>query len=71
MRHHDEPVRGAAQERLQPLDGFQVQVVGRLVESQEPGTAREAAREGRFPQHAARERVDGCILVGQPQLAAE
>ena len=71
MRHHDEPERGAAQERLQPLDRLQVQVVGRLVEGQEPGTAREAAREGCLAQHAARERVHGRVLVGQPQLPAE
>jgi hypothetical protein len=71
VRHHDEAEGGTAQERFQPLDRLEVQVVGRLVERQQPGTPREAAREGRLAEHPSREPVHGCLDIGQPQLAAE
>ena len=59
MRDEKESRLGlAADERLQPLDRRDVEVVRRLVEEHEVGFVGEHAREEHAPAQAARKRVE-------------
>ena len=49
------------QQRFEPRDGLDVQVIGGLVEQQQVGFGHQCAREKRAAAPAARQRVDGGI----------
>ena len=70
MRDHEESEGGAAEQRFQPLDGVQVEVIRRLIEGEKAGAEGEAARQGRFAHHAAREGGHGRVGIVETQLLA-
>ncbi len=57
VRHQHEGARVLGQVRLQPLDGREVQVVGRLVEQQQIGLAHQHLGQLQPPALAARQRA--------------
>ena len=54
---------------LEPLEVLDVQMVRRLVEQEQVGSARERASERRARQLSARERAEGAVegVVGEPE----
>jgi hypothetical protein len=63
VRDDDEAARVAGQVVLEPEQGFEVEVVGRLVEQQERGLADEEAGEVRTHDPAAGERLGELVVV--------
>ncbi len=65
----DEGALVVEQELLEPLDGVDVKVVGRLVEQQQVGVGEQRAGQRHARELAARERVQPALehLVGQPE----
>jgi len=61
----DEGLRLALQERLEPEDRFDVEVVGRLVEQQDVRLERQLARDGQPLAPAAGERIGGDPSIGE------
>ena len=58
MRHQQQGAGPVAQQLLQPLDGVDVEVVGRLVEQQHVGRRDQRLRQGHPLARAAGQRVD-------------
>ena len=63
VAHHHEPAGVALERALEPFDGRQVEVVGRLVEQQDIAVADQRAGERRAPRLAARERAEPARAV--------
>ena len=63
----DEGAALLGEARLEPLDGRQVEVVGRLVEQQDVGRRRQHVGQRGAAQLAARQRR-GVLLAAEPQL---
>ena len=66
MRHHHQAAGKLQQQLLQPLDGVQVEVVGRLVQQQHVGPRHQRLRQRHALARAARQRAHRRV-GGQPQ----
>ena len=69
VRHEHDGAGVVGEERLQPRDGVDVEVVGRLVEQQQIGLRDQRPRQQHAPPPAARQRVDDG--VGRQVQASE
>ncbi len=69
--NQDEGPGGGSEFPLQPFDGVQVQVVGRLVQEGEFRLGGQAARQGRLLHHAARKGVHPEGQVSDAELREE
>ena len=69
VRHEDDRGVERLQVRLEPLEAVDVEVVGRLVEQQQLGVARERARQRRAGELTAGERREAAVqvLVAEPE----
>ena len=69
MTHHHDRPRIAAQMALQPDTGFQIQMVGRLVQQQQVGLREQQRCQGHPHAPAAGKRIAGTLLLafGEPQ----
>ncbi len=67
MRHGDDGPLVVAEKALEPVDGFGVEMVGRLVEEEQVGRLQKHATERDTAALAARERGDVTVAVGEPQ----
>ena len=67
VRHGDDGPLVVAEKALEPVDGFGVEMVGRLVEEEQVGRLQKHATERDTAALAARERGDVTVAVGEPQ----
>ena len=70
MADHDDGRTNAAQFRLQPLDGRQIQMVGRLIQQQNVGLRRQYPGQGGAPAFAAGQ-MRRCFIALQAKLVQQ
>ena len=66
MRDKDDGAAKILEEIFQPVDGFDIQVVGRLIEQQQVGIAGQRTGQRHFAQPATGEAIEGHVRI-QPQ----
>ena len=73
MAHDEDRATEVGEPALEPADGVEIEVVGRLVEDQDVGAGREGHAQAEAPALAPGERRDGPreLLLGEAEVARE